>query len=270
VGVGEGEVSVDAADGRREPAPARRWLRRLGWVAVTLLALAVLALGWWVLRYPTASALPVAAVEADPAVRVVTADGVVSLHPSGGPATTALVFYPGGGVPPEAYLPPLARVVQAAEVSVHVPTMPLRLAVLRPGRADAVIEAHPEVDSWWAGGHSLGGAMAASYAGRSDPGELAGLVLWAAYATEAAGLADRDDLVVLSVSGAEDGLSTPDDLAARRHLLPAGTTFVELAGVTHAQFGAYGEQAGDGLARVSDEEAWQAIADAVAPVLAGS
>jgi hypothetical protein len=264
-------VTTDAADQSTAPAPGRRrWVRWLAWGLGILLALAVLALAWWVLRYPTAAALPVAAVASDPSVTVVAADGVVSLHPPDGPADAALVFYPGGGVPPEAYLPPLARVVRAADVSVHIPSMPLRLAVLRPGRATAVMDAHPDVATWWVGGHSLGGAMAASFSGRTEPGEFAGLVLWAAYATESAGLADRDDLVVLSVSGSEDGLSTPDDIAGRRHLLPASTIFVELPGVTHAQFGAYGEQAGDGVARVSDEEAWQAIADAVAPVLAGS
>lgn len=246
----------------------RRWLR---WLLATVAVLLVVAVGlllWWVLRYPDAEQAASAAAYADPAVEVRYDDRVLILEPAAGVGDTGVVFYPGAAVPPEAYVATWAPIVADTGVTVFVPEMPLRLAILGSGRAGGVIDTWPEVATWWVGGHSLGGAMAASFAGGSDPGELAGLVLFGAYATEGAGLADRDDLVVLSVSGSEDGLSTPQDIDERAAFLPSATIFVELDGVSHAQFGAYGEQAGDGTPTVSDDEARRLIADAVAPVLA--
>jgi hypothetical protein len=245
----------------------RRWPRILGWIAVGLVVLLGAVVGWWVLSYPDAEPEPLAAVLADPELVVVEDGGDRELHPADGPGSTALVFYPGAAVPPEAYLATWAPIVRETGVSVYIPAMPLRLAILAPGRADRVISDHPSVTTWWVGGHSLGGAMAASYAGGTAPQELAGLVLFASYATTNSELEERGDLTVLSVSGSEDGLSEPEDIAERAGLLPGTTTFIELEGVTHAQFGSYGPQSGDGTPRVSDEEAIRAIADAVVPVL---
>jgi len=54
----------------------------------------------------------------------------------------------------------------AVGVGVAVPKMRVNLAVLSPGRADAVIEGETDVSRWIVGGHSLGGAMACRYAGQ--------------------------------------------------------------------------------------------------------
>lgn len=268
----DGPVGSVAAGPPPGPPPRqrrqRRWLRWLLTTVVVLLVVAVGLLLWWVLRYPDAEQAASTAAYADPAVEVRDDDRVLILEPAAGVGDTGVVFYPGAAVPPEAYVATWAPIVADTGVTVFMPEMPLRLAILGSGRAGGVIDTWPEVATWWVGGHSLGGAMAASFAGGSDPGELAGLVLLGAYATEGAGLADRDDLVVLSVSGSEDGLSTPQDIDERAAFLPSSTIFVELDGVSHAQFGAYGEQAGDGTPTVSDDEARRLIADAVAPVLA--
>lgn len=248
--------------------PRRRWPRVLAWLLAALLVGVLAAVAWSLVTAPDAEVAPLAAVRSDPALRVSEDGGVWTLAPASGQGDTAVVFYPGGGVPPEAYLANWAPIVRETGITVHLPSMPLRLAVLRPGAAAAVIDAHPQVSTWWVGGHSLGGTMAASFAGDATPGTLAGLVLWASYATAGAELSDRDDLVVASVSGSEDGLSTPADIAERAPLLPSATVFTELDGVTHAQFGAYGLQSGDGVAGVTDQQARRAIADATSVVLA--
>ena len=58
---------------------------------------------------------------------------------------------------------------------------------------------------------------------------------------------------VLSVSGSDDGLSTPAKIDASRADLPADTRFVEIEGANHASFGDYGPQPGDGTASIDDE-----------------
>jgi hypothetical protein len=261
-----GAVVAAPSDGPRRRR--RRWLRWVLGVVATLLVVAVGLLLWWVLRYPDAEQAPYAEAYADPAVEVSWDDRVLILAPASGLGETGVVFYPGAAVPPEAYVATWAPIVADTGVTVFLPEMPLRLAILDSDRAEGVITTWPEITTWWVGGHSLGGAMAASFAGGTDPGELAGLVLFGAYATEGADLAERGDLEVLSVSGSEDGLSTPQDIDQRAAFLPSSTSFVELDGVSHAQFGAYGEQAGDGTPRVTDAQARLLIADAVSPVLA--
>jgi dienelactone hydrolase len=68
---------------------------------------------------------------------------------------------------------------------------------------------------------------------------------------------------VQSISGSEDGLSTPDDIQASKDSLPADTDYVEIQGGTHAFFGDYGEQRGDGQATVSREQAQAQIQQAM-------
>ncbi len=166
------------------------------------------------------------------------------------PSTTGFIFYPGGRVPAQAYAPPVRAIAEAGHTSIVVP-MPFGLAVLSPDAADDVIEAHPDIERWVIGGHSLGGAMAAQYARGHDT--IDGLALWAAYPPDGTDLSDSD-LAVSSIYATEDGLATADEIAASRAQLPAEATFVEIDGGNHAQFGWYGEQDGDGAATITREE----------------
>jgi pimeloyl-ACP methyl ester carboxylesterase len=180
------------------------------------------------------------------------------------PADTGFIFYPGGRVPAEAYAPPALAIAEAGYTSVITP-MPLGLAVLSPGAADGVIEAYPEIERWVIGGHSLGGAMAAQYVADSDA--IDGLALWAAYPPD--GLTLRSaDVAVSSIYATEDGLATIDEIEASAARLPPDTTFVEIEGGNHAQFGWYGEQDGDGTAAITREEQQAQTIEATLELLA--
>lgn len=138
--------------------------------------------------------------------------------------------------------------------------MPCNLAVLDMNAADGIHEDFPEVNSWYIGGHSLGGAMAASYAAKHTD-ELDGLVLLAAYST-----ADLTGsrLRVYSTYGSEDGVMNREKYEADRSNLPANTTEVVIDGGCHAGFGSYGSQAGDGTPTISGEDQQQQTANALA------
>jgi hypothetical protein len=250
-----------AAPGRR-----RRW-RTWSWALTAVLALTLVAFVVWASLAAPAEPGPLEAALRDPAIEV-SQGSVVELRPVGVEPSQAVVFYPGARVHRDAYIATWAPIVSATDTLVLIPRMPLNLAIFGRNRASSVIAAHPDIETWWVGGHSLGGAMAASFAGGQDPGAVDGLLLWGAYATEGAGVADRDDLTVLSVSGSRDGLSTPADIAERRPLLPDGALLVEVAGMNHAQFGRYGPQRGDLPATISDEEASSRLLEAHLPVLA--
>lgn len=234
--------------------PQARPTRRRLLPALGLLALvALLALGGFILwagTTPPPMPEALAALESDEVVTVTTTPWL-SFRPATGAATTGLVFYPGGKVDPRSYAP-AARALAAQGYLVALPSMPLNLAVLAPGKAAEVIAANPEVQHWVVGGHSLGGAMAAQYLADA-PGAAAGLLLWGAYAPDDADLA-ASGLAVASVSGTLDGLTTPADVAAGKPLLPVDTTYVAIEGGNHAQFGWYGPQDGDNPATISREE----------------
>ena len=119
-----------------------------------------------------------AALQSDAQVTVETKPWLTFTLTDQSPAT-GLILYPGGRVDPRSYAP-LARDLAAAGYLVVIPPMPLNLAVLAPGRAAEVMAAHPEIERWVIGGHSLGGSMAANFVYK-HPGSVDGLVLWAAY-----------------------------------------------------------------------------------------
>ena len=203
-----------------------------------------------------------AALVSDELVRVETSPWLTFTPAE--PTGTGFILYPGGRVPAEAYAPPARAIAEAGYLSV-VPSMPLGLAMLAPDTADGIVEANPQIERWVIGGHSVGGVMAAGYA--SDHDAVNGLVLWAAYPADGTDLAAQA-LAVTSVYATEDGLVSIDDIDASRTQLPSATTYVEIAGGNHAQFGWYGEQNGDGVATISREEQQAQVVAATLELLA--
>lgn len=232
------------------------------------LAVLVLALVWAGGRILTpAGPMPEAleALRSDGRVRVST-DAWLVFSPVESRAATGFIYYPGGRVDARAYAPSARAIAEQGYLSVIVP-MPLALAVLAPNRAADVMAAFPEIESWVIGGHSLGGAMAAQFAaGQVD--KLAGLVLIASYPAENNDLSGRDDLAVIFIYGSVDGLAEPETVEASRARLPRAAEFVRIEGGNHAQFGWYGQQAGDDAATISREAQQAHTTAAVLSVLA--
>ena len=129
--------------------------------------------------YYRADAAALAALASTENVRVQeTAEGFAFLPVK---AEAGFVFYPGGKVEVAAYAPLMHALAEQGVLCVLV-EMPLNLAVLDVNAAEGVAERYPQVSRWYIGGHSLGGAMAASYAA-DHAQELQGVALLAAYAT---------------------------------------------------------------------------------------
>lgn len=159
------------------------------------------------------------------------------------------IFYPGGKVEYTAYTA-LMRELAANGVFCVLVKMPFNLAVLDMDAAEGIQEKYPEIDSWYIGGHSLGGSMAAAYLG-DNAEEYEGLVLLGSYSTE--DLSD-DDVTVLSIYGSEDKVLNEAKYEENKSNLPEDFTEVVIDGGCHAYFGMYGEQDGDGTAGISNEE----------------
>ncbi|MBU1586344.1 MAG: alpha/beta hydrolase [Actinobacteria bacterium] len=198
-----------------------------------------------------------AALEAweNPAVTITSTDHSIVISPTGEATGAGLVFIPGAKVDPYAYLYKLSGIVEqsGATVVITKPTLNLAFFDTRPL---SVFEADaPDVTRWFVGGHSLGGVRACQLAGTDG---TVGLVLFGSYcANDLSG----SGLEVLSISGSNDGLSTPSKIDEAKHLLPENTNFVQIEGLNHAGFGDYGYQSGDGVSTLTDAEERTQITD---------
>jgi hypothetical protein len=224
--------------------PAER--RRHGWLAAGRILIAILALlvvgllGW--LRPFEAGPDALAALNSDGSVSVVDTPTTIELFPVGPePPTVGLVFSPGARVDSRAYAA-LLRPIAEAGYLVVILKEPFGLAITQVGQAAGPIADHPEISTWAVGGHSLGGVSAASFAA-DNPATVSGLLFWASYPN---GDLSTTILQVESISGSNDGLTTPADIEESRPNLPPGTTFTVIDGAVHAFFADYGEQPGDG------------------------
>ena len=234
--------------------PKRHNLRRIILIIVALLAglLVLGGVGFYAWATGGPGPLPVAVDALQPNAQVqISTDPWLVFRPASAAPLAGLVFYPGGRVDATAYAPQ-AQAIAAEGYLVVIPPMPLDLAVFDPNVAGEVIAAFPEVQCWAVGGHSLGGSMAARYANQNRD-QVEGLIFWASYPAQSDDLSAAD-IVVVSIYGTQDGLADPETVLASASLLPPDTTWVAIEGGNHAQFGWYGEQAGDNPATITPED----------------
>lgn len=224
--------------------------RRKNSAAAVLLALTVLLTAGTACRdggYPARKTAAACMAGTDSVTVETDGDGTAVFRPRD--IRAGLIFYPGGRVEYTAYAPLMLSCARTGILCVLV-KMPLDLAVLDPNAATGIAAQYPEVPRWYIGGHSLGGAMAASCAA-DHPEDFDGLVLLAAYATKDL---SGSGLRVLSLYGSEDGVLNREKYREMRGNLPPDTVEEVIAGGCHAGFGDYGAQRGDGVPAISSRE----------------
>lgn len=180
-----------------------------------------------------------------------------------------IIFYPGAKVEDYAYVPLLNQLREEGFTVVLI-DMPFHMAIFNVNAADDVFDiiteveldddtdsvdlssdvvAMVDVEEWYIMGHSMGGAMASSYA--SDNEELVeGLILIGAYV-----YGDYDPENALTIYGTfnsnlEENIDYTENI-------------VIIEGGNHAQYGNYGKQDGDPDATITDVEQQEITIDAI-------
>ncbi|WP_406535995.1 alpha/beta hydrolase [Methanobrevibacter sp.] len=156
---------------------------------------------------------------------------------------TALIFYPGAKIEYTSYAPLLMN-LSSQGIDCYLVEMPFNLAFLGQNSADEIIDSG-NYSHYFISGHSLGGAMAASYVNGTNKTD--GLILFAAYSTS------EIEKPVLSIYGSEDKVLNMDKYNESKGFIDENLTEVEISGANHAQFAYYGNQSGDGVAKISAE-----------------
>jgi len=202
----------------------------------------------------------------------------ISLSTNNEQDNIGFMFLPGGLVDPHAYLTLMERVVSDS-INVIILKYSANLAILELSKYKKFISEFPGIDSWYIGGHSLGGIAALS-AVNDDPTLFDGLILLGSYPSEGFAIPDWEKQV-LSIYAENDQLSTVEDVTAAVSYLPParfisdidqldtlnanipGTLYYCILGGNHSQFGDYGFQNGDGAAEISVEEQHEEIHSAI-------
>ncbi|WP_347978408.1 alpha/beta hydrolase [Microbacterium sp. ProA8] len=239
----------------------RRGLRVLWWIIGSLGGLIVLGIVgiviWSQIGVMAAEPEPLAEVRSNAAIEITDTDTGIVLAPAGESADVGLVYVPGAKVDPWAYADKLSGLVAEDGLTVVITKPWLNLAFFDLRPLSAFTDLATGVDTWLVGGHSLGGVRACQLAADAD-----GLALFGSYC---ANDLSASGLPVISVAGSEDGLSTPDKIADARPLLPDDAQMHEIEGASHASFGDYGPQPGDGTPTIADDDMRDELTELVGP-----
>ncbi len=199
----------------------------------------------YVSDYYKAEDMAIAVMQSEDSIRV--QDNLTIITPTT-PSDTALIFYPGAKVEHLAYIPILEKLRQNGITCVLV-KMPFNMAIFDPNAADKVFSELPNIKNWYIGGHSMGGAMASSYASNNKD-KVKGLVLLGAYIY--GDVSPKNALTIYGTlnSNLEENINYTENI-------------VIIEGGNHAQFGNYGEQKGDLPATISREEQQNIAVEAI-------
>lgn len=212
---------------------------------ISLVLLLVGALFIYASDYYRAEDVALAVMQSEDNIRV---QGNLTIISPTTPSDTALIFYPGAKVEHIAYIPILEKLSQNGITCVLV-KMPFNMAIFDKNAADKVFSELPNIKNWYIGGHSMGGAMASSYASNHKD-KVKGLILLGAYIY--GDVSPKDALTIYGTlnSNLEENINYTENI-------------VIIEGGNHAQFGNYGEQKGDPPATISREEQQNIAVEAI-------
>ncbi|MEG0168659.1 alpha/beta hydrolase [Anaerorhabdus sp.] len=217
---------------------------------------------YYLTSYLPASDLAVESMITTQKVTVTETKDTITFKPTNSDTKVGLIYYPGGKVDPVSFAY-AANQIANEDIFVVIQKMPFNLAIFGIDKANKIMETYPEIDQWYLAGFSLGGTAASMYA-HANPDKVAGLILYASYTTKDANLRDVS-FPVLSISGSNDGLATPQDILDKSMYLPATTNFIKIEGANHTQMALYNDakpQSGDNPADITDNQQQQDIIDA--------
>ena len=225
-------------------------------VAVATVAIGVFAWLLYANDYYEATAVARKAMFENATIEVTQTDDYYIFSKKNEESKKGIIFYPGGKVEETAYAPMLIELAENG-YEVYLVKMPAKLAIFGMNKAENIIEDATHIKEWTMMGHSLGGAMAASFSAKHDE-EIDQLVLLAAYSTE--DLSDKE-IVVFSIYGSEDKVLNMEKYDSYAENLPEDVVEDIIDGGNHAYYAHYGEQAGDGTASITREEQQECVLD---------
>ena len=227
------------------------WIRRIWLSAATLFMV-------WLVWNAQSHGVAAELLQSTPTLTVSADDEMTVFLPvSLTPEDPGLVFLPGGGVDPTAYVPLLRRLAETG-IPVALVRLPWRMAFSEEAKAETwarVERARPRLGSTrrlLLAGHSRGAALSAGFA-FTHAQQLSGLIMIGTTHPRDHNLSGLT-IPVLKIAATRDCVADLDASKANAHNLPPATTWVVIEGGNHAQFGYYGSQLGDCSAEITRDD----------------
>lgn len=191
----------------------------------------------------------------NPSLMIAERNGFIEIS-NGNDNEKALLFYPGGKVDYEAYVPFLSNIAEKG-CDVYLIKMPFNLAVFGVSKGDVVLNSIITYSEIYISGHSLGGVMANRYA-LMHKDRIDGVIYYASYPDRKMAENQR----ALLIYGNIDSVLDLEAVAKNEINLPVGYAKTVIFGGNHYNFGNYGEQKGDSLPEISRETQQKTAAEA--------
>lgn len=191
-------------------------------------------------------------------IKITYKDDMAIFSPEVNAKEVGLIFYPGAKVEYSAYAPLMTKLAQKGITCVLI-KMPYNLAIFNVNAADKAMSAVTDITTWYISGHSLGGAMASSYAA-NDADKLKGIILLGAYPSSDL---SKTNLKLLALYGSNDNVLNKNKVSETKSNAPKNSLYFEIQGGNHAGYGDYGVQAGDGTATISADEQQNIVVDKI-------
>jgi predicted esterase len=226
----------------------------------------------WMLNSFRAQGFDRAVLESDEIVTVEDTNQFLHFQPNKNQQPIGFIFFPGGMVAPEAYAP-MSRAISDRGFNVFIVKLPFGSAPLATQEASVmeqalhIMDANDMIQNWVVGGHSRGAAIASRFAylhGESFEGLI---LIGTSHPKEEAFDLSNTTLAVTKIYATNDGLASVEEVEANAQYLPDNTTWVEIEGGNHSQFGYYGSQLGDHTATISREQQQELTVDAILSAL---
>lgn len=201
--------------------------------------------------------------ESTPSIQVEKNDNYISFTPTTS-YNQVVIFYPGALVDPDAYAP-LCRNIAKHGYQTIIIHMPWRMATKGYNKIKEMNILDDSSKKYILAGHSQGAKMAAQFV-YENPGVIDHLILLGTTHPRDIDLSSTETKI-LKIYGSNDGVASIGKIIANKPKLPTETTFVEIDGANHSQFGYYGFQLGDSRASITREEQQARVLDEIVSFL---
>lgn len=159
----------------------------------------------------------------------------------------AIIFFPGARVQYTAYAKLMHKFAENGQ-DCFLLAVPMNLAFFSVYTPEKIMQKY-DYEKWYISGHSLGGVVASVYAA-DKPEKITGVISLASYPTKKL----PSNMEYISFYGSEDKVLNLEKFDASQKYLPDNHQIYVIDGGNHSSFANYGEQKGDGKAKITSDE----------------
>ena len=226
---------------------------------LTLLLCSVIGFFIWLSSYYAPTSQAESYLKSTNSVEVSIDNNFICFTPTNTTPKKGFILYPAAKVDAKAYSQ-ICSMIAAKGYKVVAVDMPFNYPLFGKNKADEVIKKYSDIESWVIGGDSLGGFVATRYV-NSNISKIDGVVLISSYPLDS--YLKEINMNVLSIWGSKDGVINFQSLIDAKQKLPNKTTYTEIEGANHSQFGDYGTYKSDEQALINADAQKQKTADSI-------